>query len=464
MVHSFARSLRVPALSAAALCLAAACDSPVAPASNYSTSQGPSALGMSAHAPAAGPLGTQGPVPSAESAAPRVVRAPATGPRFSTGATGTPPMVTILVHDVHDGRSSLLLTSGAQWAGQYGALPQVVTTWSMAAYGDLTGDGTPDIVWQNTQTGERSVWFMTATQWALQYAMLPTVPTEWSIAGAGDFDGDGKADLVWQNTRTGERSIWFMNGARYEGRYALLPQVSVDWRIAAVGDFNADGRPDLVWQNTNGTNSVWFMNGAIWGGSYAMLPSVPAEWHIAAATDFDGDARPDLLWQNVRTGQSSVWFMSGSTWNGAYALLPDMPLNDDIVGAAPAPAGSPPGDITAPMVSVMGVVDGGSYATGPTVTIGASDDTGFGPLPLRVSVRRTVGGASYCATSAQVAGGLLSGADPTPTSAACPTLTLSLLGSGVFAQAGTYTLTAAAVDAAGNVSATQTVGFVVGTP
>ena len=117
-----------------------------------------------------------------------------------------------------------------------------------------------------------------------------------------------------------------------------------------------------------------------------------------------------------------------------------------------------------PTVSVSGVVNGGAYATGPTVTVSGSDNVGFGPTPLRVSVRRTLGGTSYCATSAQAAGGTLTGVDPTPTSAACPILSISWVDASAFAQSGSYTVTAAAVDRAGNSSAAQTVSFVVGTP
>ena len=419
----FIRSFRAPALAGAALVLLAACgDSPVENAA----------------------------------AQPEAELFPG-GHRTSTSPAA--PTVSILWQNVVDGQRSLWLTAGAQWNGVYHVLPQVQSWWSMAAFADFTGDGLPDIVMQDTQTGDRWIWSVTSSDWALRTATLPNVPTDWSIAGAGDFDGDGKRDLVWQNTRTGERSIWFMNGTSYAGRYALLPQVSIDWRISAVGDFNNDGRPDLVWENTSGLGSIWFMNGSSWGGAYALLPQVPAQWRIAAAADFDGDARPDLLWQNVQTGQRSVWFMSGSAWYGAYTLLPDVATAWSIAGAAVVPSGLayPPNDIVPPTVTVSGVVDGGSYATGPAVSVYGSDDVGFGPLYLRVSVRRTVGATSYCATSAQVMGGMLNGLDPSPSSAACPTLSLAVIGAGVFTQPGSYTLTAATVDEAGNSSAIRTV-------
>jgi hypothetical protein len=35
--------------------------------------------------------------------------------------------------------------------------------------------------------------------------------------GAGDFTGNSKPDLVWENTDTGQRSIWHMDGPSWAG-------------------------------------------------------------------------------------------------------------------------------------------------------------------------------------------------------------------------------------------------------
>jgi hypothetical protein len=49
---------------------------------------------------------------------------------------------------------------------------------------------------------------MSGAQYANQAVTLPTVPTAWHIAASGDFNADAQPDLVWENTSTGERSIW----------------------------------------------------------------------------------------------------------------------------------------------------------------------------------------------------------------------------------------------------------------
>ena len=69
--------------------------------------------------------------------------------------------------------------------------------------GDFNGDGKPDILWQNTSTGERGLYLMDGTT-VSSWVSLPTVPTAWQITGTGDFNGDGNTDILWQNTVTGE--------------------------------------------------------------------------------------------------------------------------------------------------------------------------------------------------------------------------------------------------------------------
>jgi hypothetical protein len=47
-----------------------------------------------------------------------------------------------------------------------------------------------------------------------------------------DFNGDGKPDIIWQNTITGQRLIWIMNGTTIA--YAVnLPPEPTSWSIVA---------------------------------------------------------------------------------------------------------------------------------------------------------------------------------------------------------------------------------------
>ena len=95
-------------------------------------------------------------------------------------------------------------------------LGTVATSWNIVGSGDFNADGKPDILWENSSTGQHVILFMDGTS-PIGGADLGTLPTSWKIVGSGDFNGDGQPDILWQNSVTGQRVIWLMNGASYGG-------------------------------------------------------------------------------------------------------------------------------------------------------------------------------------------------------------------------------------------------------
>ena len=78
-----------------------------------------------------------------------------------------------------------------------------------------------------------------------------------------DFNGDGHPDVIWEDPQSGFAQVWYLGGT--EGVTVMgaadLTQTN-PWHIVAVADFNGDGMPDVVWQDpVSGAVQVWFMGG-----------------------------------------------------------------------------------------------------------------------------------------------------------------------------------------------------------
>jgi len=109
--------------------------------------------------------------------------------------------------------------------------------WKIVGAGDVDRDGTPDLFWHHGVTGQLAVWFMSGRVAVSGQALFPdrVSDTAWQVRGVGDLDGNGSPDLIWQNTTTFQVAAWLLNGLRLiDGRLIAGPALpSADWYIVA---------------------------------------------------------------------------------------------------------------------------------------------------------------------------------------------------------------------------------------
>jgi len=185
---------------------------------------------------------------------------------------------------------------------------------------DFNGDGKPDILLENSATGQRVLWLMGGpnSQYVTLGLDLGFLDATWHIVGLADFNGDGRPDILLENSTTGQRVLWLMGGPNnaYVTLGLDLGFLDPAWHIVVLADFNGDGKPDILLENAaTGQRVLWLMGGP--NSQYVTLGLdlgfLDPTWHIVAATDFSGDGKPDILLENSTTGQRVLWLMGGRT-------------------------------------------------------------------------------------------------------------------------------------------------------
>ena len=136
-----------------------------------------------------------------------------------------------------------------------------VPGWTVAAVADMNGDGVPDLIWQNTTTTQVVVNYYGGAGGAVYqgWAYLePVGAPGWKVVAAADFDGNGTTDLIWQNSTTTLVVVHYFGGAGgvVFQRWAYVDSVGAPgWKVVGAADFDGNGTPDLIWQN-NSTSQV----------------------------------------------------------------------------------------------------------------------------------------------------------------------------------------------------------------
>jgi acid phosphatase len=187
----------------------------------------------------------------------------------------------------------------------------------LVAAGDFDRDGTSDVIWRNSSTGQVDEWRMSKGNWAGSID-LGGRGTDWTIAGAGDFNHDGADDILWRRA-DGHVDEWRMLNGQWNGSLDLGSR-GTDWQVAGIGDFNHDGTSDVLWRNSlTGQVDEWRMANGQWNGSVG-LGSRGTDWQIAGIGDFNHDGTSDVLWRNSVTGQVDEWRIANGQWNGSVGL------------------------------------------------------------------------------------------------------------------------------------------------
>jgi len=197
--------------------------------------------------------------------------------------------------------------------------------WSVAALGDLTGDGIAElIVGAFAQDGGGRAFVFNGQSRELLFTLAAPHQGEggafgWSVANAGDMDRDGTPDMLVgaPYTTVGERTVQGRVYA-FSGRDGQLLRAFDDpdpregevfgWCVASIGDLNKDGVPDVLIgapYKDIGPHPAQGMAFAFSGADGTLLfplhnpaPTKPYSgfgFVVAGSPDLDQDGVPEIL-------------------------------------------------------------------------------------------------------------------------------------------------------------------------
>jgi hypothetical protein len=201
-----------------------------------------------------------------------------------------------------------------QWAGSsnVGSHP---AGYQPVGFGDYNNDGTDDVLWFNPTTRDVDLWKIANGQWAGSVGIGPH-PAGWTPLGAGDFNGDGSSDVAWHNPATNAIDIWKIDNGQWAGSVDAGTHPA-GYQPALTGDFNGDGTSDIAWFNpTTGDTDIWKIANGQWSGSVD-IGKHPAGWQPLGAGDFNQDGTSDIAWYNPTTNSIDIWLINNGQWAGS---------------------------------------------------------------------------------------------------------------------------------------------------
>lgn len=177
--------------------------------------------------------------------------------------------------------------------------------------GDWDGDGRGDVI---TRSVDGRLYLYRGGVRSRLQAPVQMSPYSFArvglLAAVGDLTGDGSPDLLGQ-PRGGAMRIYPGNGTTgFRGSYVAHAAINAISQLG-VGLYDGDGSPDSVLRAANGTLVLYPGNGpgGLTGGT--TVGSVGRNYdRIVAVGDVNGDARPDLMARARVTGR--MWLLPGS--------------------------------------------------------------------------------------------------------------------------------------------------------
>lgn len=188
--------------------------------------------------------------------------------------------------------------------------------WQIVGAADFDADGQSDLIWYNRRAGQVALWLMRQGVYTAQGGFWNIeAGSDWQVVGVQDLNRDGSPDLLWRNSSSGQTLYWQFNRSQFQALVSL-PSTPLDWRLISSADLNNDGYADLLWQNATGELTQWLMDGRTVTSSASLGGQDGSQWTAV------GLLQTDNALQSVTVATPS----SASLLNGFPAKQESSPI------------------------------------------------------------------------------------------------------------------------------------------
>jgi hypothetical protein len=199
-------------------------------------------------------------------------------------------------------------------------------------FGDLDGDGKPDMVFGSHSGGDGRVTIYANTTAApgdgftFQPALVyPTYTTIRNVRLA-DVDGDGKLDIIVSYIYSDSKSFSVFRNSSKAGTISFETRLDIGSANADldIADLNGDGKPDVaiiggsfnndqvyIYQNTSVPGKISFTAAA------AFASTDISDASTVTLSDIDGDHRPDMV---IASSSSAIRVFNNVSANGGFSF------------------------------------------------------------------------------------------------------------------------------------------------
>jgi hypothetical protein len=184
----------------------------------------------------------------------------------------------ILVHNLATRKLEVWFMNGPQIQSRVSlADPFSSASWQVVGVADFSGDNLADILWYEPSTNTAKVSTFGSRLAIDRNPRLFQSGSPGDVVAVGDTDGNGLPDVVIRNRETGRMRVWFTQldrsgpkatssaelGAEEFASSSQAGESLADFEVQGASDFDGDGRMDLVLRDSRGSGMRgWFLDGA----------------------------------------------------------------------------------------------------------------------------------------------------------------------------------------------------------